>query len=366
MYCDKCGSPVRDGARFCPVCGESVAVTPQAPVADTDTVPPAPQAYLQQVSPEPARAQVPEPPAMFASKRLGIALIVTSIVWLLLHAAISFIAYSLFLIQAVSTGVALLLAIVLVAGGIQEIRWSKETRAGGSMAGFADIVLAVSLLLLGIGYSPLELSSIILRDFGYLSGFQVFLEEFAAPPGNILTFSILGLVAMVIAAVLFILVAINRKKAGQRISALGAAILLLIVFALLNILPSTGLVTPLFGWRMAMLTVGTLVNAFLLAALIARAVDLFPQRSRAVQPVGVPVGGSTAAGNPLDAPSGGFAVLCFFVPLVGLILYLVWKSEYPLKARSCGKGAIIGAIVGFVLSCLSVVLVTVLPLLLMF
>lgn len=46
-----------------------------------------------------------------------------------------------------------------------------------------------------------------------------------------------------------------------------------------------------------------------------------------------------------DAPSGGLSVLGFFFPFVGLILYLVWHSEKPLKAKSVGKGAMIGAIV---------------------
>lgn len=46
-----------------------------------------------------------------------------------------------------------------------------------------------------------------------------------------------------------------------------------------------------------------------------------------------------------DAPSGGFAFLCFLFPILGLILYLVWKDTYPQKAHSCGKGAIIGVIV---------------------
>lgn len=40
-----------------------------------------------------------------------------------------------------------------------------------------------------------------------------------------------------------------------------------------------------------------------------------------------------------DGPSGGYGVLGFFFPLVGLILYLVWKDDYPLRARSCGTGA---------------------------
>lgn len=46
-----------------------------------------------------------------------------------------------------------------------------------------------------------------------------------------------------------------------------------------------------------------------------------------------------------DAPSGGYAVLCFFFPVVGLILYLVWKDQFPMRAKSCGKGALIGVIV---------------------
>lgn len=61
-----------------------------------------------------------------------------------------------------------------------------------------------------------------------------------------------------------------------------------------------------------------------------------PTEQSAVTPAGT---------NPSDAPSTGFAVLSFFFPLVGLILWLVWKNEYPLKAKSCGKGALIGVIV---------------------
>lgn len=43
-----------------------------------------------------------------------------------------------------------------------------------------------------------------------------------------------------------------------------------------------------------------------------------------------------------DKPNGGFAVLGFFAPIVGLILFLVWKKEYPRKAKSCGIGTLIG------------------------
>ncbi len=51
-----------------------------------------------------------------------------------------------------------------------------------------------------------------------------------------------------------------------------------------------------------------------------------------------------------DAPSTGWAVLGFFIPLVGLILYLVNKDNAPLKAKSAGKGALIGFCVGIVFS----------------
>jgi hypothetical protein len=67
--------------------------------------------------------------------------------------------------------------------------------------------------------------------------------------------------------------------------------------------------------------------------------------------------------DPSDRRSGGYAVLGFFIPLVGLILFLMWKDgAFPQRARSAGKGALIGVIVNFVLGCvvgfLSVILAT--------
>jgi len=47
---------------------------------------------------------------------------------------------------------------------------------------------------------------------------------------------------------------------------------------------------------------------------------------------------------PGDARSKGYAVLASFFPLVGLALFLIWKDQLPLKAKSCGKGALIGVI----------------------
>lgn len=45
-----------------------------------------------------------------------------------------------------------------------------------------------------------------------------------------------------------------------------------------------------------------------------------------------------------DESHFGFAVLSFFIPVVGLVLYLVWNKEYPKKAKSCLKGLLTGVI----------------------
>ena len=53
-----------------------------------------------------------------------------------------------------------------------------------------------------------------------------------------------------------------------------------------------------------------------------------------------------------DKKSLGYALLGFFFPIVGLILWLVWKDTWPMKAKSAGKGALISAIIGVFLSVL--------------
>ena len=54
---------------------------------------------------------------------------------------------------------------------------------------------------------------------------------------------------------------------------------------------------------------------------------------------------STGAGE----STFGWAVLGFFIPIVGLILFLVWNnSESKAKGNSAGKGALVGVIVGVI------------------
>lgn len=56
--------------------------------------------------------------------------------------------------------------------------------------------------------------------------------------------------------------------------------------------------------------------------------------------------------NP-DTGSFGWAVLGFFIPLVGLILFLVWRTTKPASARQSGIGALVGVIFSVVFSIIS-------------
>ena len=59
---------------------------------------------------------------------------------------------------------------------------------------------------------------------------------------------------------------------------------------------------------------------------------------------------------PVDAPSKGFAVLGFFIPIIGLILYLVYESKQPKRAKSAGRGALIGFITKIVVYIVIIIL----------
>lgn len=53
--------------------------------------------------------------------------------------------------------------------------------------------------------------------------------------------------------------------------------------------------------------------------------------------------------QPADTGSFGWAVLGFFFPIVGLILFLIWKTEKPVSAKQAGMGALVSVIISVVL-----------------
>lgn len=53
--------------------------------------------------------------------------------------------------------------------------------------------------------------------------------------------------------------------------------------------------------------------------------------------------------RPDDKPIGIVKLLCFFIPLLGLILYLVNMNDKPTSAKAYGKMSLIGFIVGIVI-----------------
>ena len=56
--------------------------------------------------------------------------------------------------------------------------------------------------------------------------------------------------------------------------------------------------------------------------------------------------------NAKDASSTGYAILCFCFPIVGLILYCVWRESLPKRAKSAGMGGLIGFCIGVLLTVL--------------
>lgn len=57
-----------------------------------------------------------------------------------------------------------------------------------------------------------------------------------------------------------------------------------------------------------------------------------------------------------DSSSMGFAILGFFIPIIGLILFLIYEGKKPKRAKSVGKGALIGFITKIVLTIILVIL----------
>lgn len=73
----------------------------------------------------------------------------------------------------------------------------------------------------------------------------------------------------------------------------------------------------------------------------------YPQQAQPQQPQQTVY--SPQVNMPNDSGSFGWAALGFFIPIVGLVLFLVWKDEKPKSAKQAGIGALVSAIVAVVI-----------------
>ncbi|MBW6514654.1 MAG: zinc-ribbon domain-containing protein [Candidatus Syntrophosphaera sp.] len=63
-----------------------------------------------------------------------------------------------------------------------------------------------------------------------------------------------------------------------------------------------------------------------------------------------------------DGPIGILGVACFFLPVLGLVLYVLWRDRAPMKARGAGKAAIWGVAAHFVIILLGILFALGVPL----
>lgn len=65
----------------------------------------------------------------------------------------------------------------------------------------------------------------------------------------------------------------------------------------------------------------------------------------------------TYTAPPVQESGAGWGVLGFFFPVVGLILFLVWKDDHPARSKGAGIGALVGVILNVVWIVVYVVIV---------
>ena len=286
------------------------------------------------------------------------------------------------------------LVALLVAIGAKSFSGPRRGRAAYRYAGVADLLVAAAQVSMGLSLGLSFATSWLLGDLDM--SFETIGALFDA-------IRVLITALLVVAAVLYLVAASKKKTDGEKGAALVGSGILLGVFALVTLINPTGrLVSVLLERGFDVLTAASIasvltraVGLLYTAGLVMRAVSLISTKEGAVPAFAAqdaipapPIPGSASASPAPDAapppsatgaapvspsqgdgsavlsyhsptpvlaasaipaagdgPSVGFAVLSFFFPLIGLILYLVWKDSNPLKAKSCGKGALVGVII---------------------
>ena len=334
MYCGKCGEEIPDGSKFCPKCGEPVGGGAQAGAASP-------------VLPQDAR------PKGSPFRTLGILLCV--------FAALDWVFESFYTLYdsiyiTIDLVITFLLVALLAVIGLKSVIEPTEGNAAKRYTGIADCLLA-GVQLFGV---PNLTSGI----------WNVFILLDLSIPNAAYSIFWVKIFLLIAAAGLYVFAILKKDTVEKRRGVLRSAGILFGVFALASVLLDLW-EESLGSWNYYSLTAHIITISVLVlgslytAGLILRGVSLIPKKDRTAPQARATtfVSGGQAVLVPGDAPSMGFAVLGFFIPLVGLILYLVWKDQFPLKARSCGKGALIGVISQVAVSILCFILIFVLAML---
>lgn len=80
-----------------------------------------------------------------------------------------------------------------------------------------------------------------------------------------------------------------------------------------------------------------------------------PSNGRNVQNGGLGAS-STQVQSAKEGGTVGWGILGFFLPIVGFILWLVWKDEHPARSRSAGIGCLVSVCLGVVGSILYLII----------
>ena len=65
--------------------------------------------------------------------------------------------------------------------------------------------------------------------------------------------------------------------------------------------------------------------------------------------------------NPDDSGAIGWGFLGFFIPIAGLILFIVWRNDKPKSSKAAGIGVLISFIINVIASFLYAFMVYLLP-----
>lgn len=71
---------------------------------------------------------------------------------------------------------------------------------------------------------------------------------------------------------------------------------------------------------------------------------------------GVSGASSTQVQSAKEGGTVGWGILGFFLPIVGFILWLVWKDEHPARSRSAGIGCLVSVCLGVVGSIIYIII----------